>query len=280
MTRLYAEQGGTVSAHDHLAPSRPSIARAASSAPSSISSTSSLPPTLARTSLPLGVVRMDGSLEKYEEGLAPMVPFTSVCNAAGVPAMSVPLEWTEDGLPIGMHFVARYGAEALLFSLAAQLEQAHPWRDRRPVRRRDMGSNLRRVILAGFLAGALSVLVSHQLGFYFAAELGFGRPNLYSMRPVPPWGVPTIVSQAFWGGLWGIVGAFVVPRLPGMLKGPLGWILFATTLVLAVNWFVAPPIRVPLWAADGVFPAWSSCRSSMPCGASACGCSTGLPASC
>ncbi len=106
-----------------------------------------------------------------------------------------------------------------------------------------MGSNLWRVILAGFIAGALSVLVFHQLGFYFAAELGFGRPNLYNMRPVPPWGVPTIVSQAFWGGLWGIAGAFVVPRLPGMLKGPLGWILFAITLVLAVNWFVVPPIR-------------------------------------
>jgi amidase len=75
---------------------------------------------------------MDDSLEKYEEGLAPMVPFTSVCNAAGVPAMSVPLEVTEDGLPIGMHFVARYGAEQVLLSLAAQLEQAHPWRHRRP----------------------------------------------------------------------------------------------------------------------------------------------------
>ena len=77
---------------------------------------------------------MDGSLEQYEEGLAPMVAFTSVCNAAGVPAMSVPLEWTEDGLPVGMHFVARYGAEATLLSLAAQLEQAHPWRERRPER--------------------------------------------------------------------------------------------------------------------------------------------------
>ena len=91
-----------------------------------------LSPTIARTSLPLGAVRMDGSLEQYEEGLAPMIPFTAVCNATGVPAMSVPLEWTADGLPIGLHFVGRFGAEEMLFSLAAQLEQARPWRERRP----------------------------------------------------------------------------------------------------------------------------------------------------
>ena len=75
---------------------------------------------------------MDGSLEQYEEALAPMMAFTAVCNATGVPAMSVPLEWTDDGLPIGLHFVGRFGAEEMLFSLAAQLEQARPWRERRP----------------------------------------------------------------------------------------------------------------------------------------------------
>ncbi|WP_296342115.1 amidase [Reyranella sp.] len=91
-----------------------------------------LSPTVARTHLPLGTVRMDGSLALYEEGLAPMVPFTSVCNMTGVPAMSVPLAWTGDGLPIGMHFVGRLGAEEMLFSLAAQLEQARSWRERRP----------------------------------------------------------------------------------------------------------------------------------------------------
>ena len=91
-----------------------------------------LSPTIARVSLPLGAVRMDGSAEEYGEALAPMVAFTSVCNAAGVPAMSVPLAWTEDGLPIGLQFVARFGAEEMLFSLAAELERAQPWRDRRP----------------------------------------------------------------------------------------------------------------------------------------------------
>ena len=93
-----------------------------------------LSPTIGRPTLPLGAVRMDGSVETYQEGLAPMVAFTSVCNAAGVPAMSMPLAWTDDGLPIGLQFMGRFGAEEMLFSLAAALERARPWRDRRPVK--------------------------------------------------------------------------------------------------------------------------------------------------
>jgi amidase len=88
--------------------------------------------TIARTHLPLGTVRMDGTLEAFDKQVAPMTAFTAVCNATGVPAMSVPIEWTDDGLPIGVHFVARYGAEETLYSLAAQLEQARPWRNHRP----------------------------------------------------------------------------------------------------------------------------------------------------
>jgi amidase len=55
-----------------------------------------------------------------------------ICNATGQPAMSVPLFWNSDGLPIGTHFAGRYGDEETLFSLAAQLEKAKPWVGRRP----------------------------------------------------------------------------------------------------------------------------------------------------
>ena len=61
-----------------------------------------------------------------EKSLA-KTPYTQIANLTGRPAMSVPLHWTPENLPIGVQFLARFGAEELLFSLAGQLEQAQPW---------------------------------------------------------------------------------------------------------------------------------------------------------
>ncbi len=60
------------------------------------------------------------------------VPWTAVFNVTGQPAMSVPLYWNTEGLPIGMHFVGKFGDEATLFRLAGQLEQASPWASKVP----------------------------------------------------------------------------------------------------------------------------------------------------
>ena len=83
------------------------------------------------TALPAGALLSQKS--KVVEAFQPVfdaAPYTMVANVTGQPSMSLPLHWTEDGLPMGMLFTARIGDEATLFRLAAQLEQALPWRDR------------------------------------------------------------------------------------------------------------------------------------------------------
>jgi amidase len=92
-----------------------------------------LTPTLGEPPVPLGT--FDSPAENPLQGFfraASFVPFTPLANTTGQPAMSVPLYWTADGLPIGAHFTGRFGDEATLFRLAAQLEQARPWANRHP----------------------------------------------------------------------------------------------------------------------------------------------------
>jgi amidase len=92
-----------------------------------------LSPTLAMPAPPLGVLRTDNAdLEAYGRALVAFMPFTQLFNMTGQPSMTVPLAWSEAGLPIGMMFSAPFGDEATLFRLAAQLEQAKPWFDKVP----------------------------------------------------------------------------------------------------------------------------------------------------
>ena len=93
-----------------------------------------LTPTLATPPLPLGeMVSTDDEPLRALEKSGPTVAYAGVvANITGNPAMSVPLWWNEAGLPIGVHFLGRFGDEATLLRLAGQLEQARPWATRRP----------------------------------------------------------------------------------------------------------------------------------------------------
>jgi amidase len=92
-----------------------------------------LTPTLAEPPLPLGSFdpRPGDPLYGLRRAVE-FVPYTPIGNVTGQPAMSVPLYWNAEGLPVGAHFMARFGDEATLFRLASQLEAARPWSGRRP----------------------------------------------------------------------------------------------------------------------------------------------------
>ena len=66
------------------------------------------------------------------DGVFAYSPFTAAFNASGQPAASVPLGWSDDGLPIGVHLAAGFGEDELLLSLCADIERARPWFHRRP----------------------------------------------------------------------------------------------------------------------------------------------------
>lgn len=79
-----------------------------------------------------GVLRRSGVVARVAATSLRHVPYTQLANITGRPAVSVPLYWTELGLPLGVQFVAPLGGDGQLFRLAAQLERARPWSHREP----------------------------------------------------------------------------------------------------------------------------------------------------
>lgn len=98
-----------------------------------------------------------------------------------------------------------------------------------------------RTALCGFIAGFVAYLVFHQGAFWALTQAGVLKASPWAMTPTEPFGIPQVVSSMVWTGLWGVVGALLVPRL----RTPrwLGWMLFAAVLVTLVNWFIVLPLK-------------------------------------
>jgi amidase len=139
LTWRWHERGRSRSAADHLRALRTLQLGAAAIAGLLESYDVWLTPTLGVPALPFDEFDSDAGAtvhpDERETDISKYMsfsPYTRLANISGSPAMSVPLHQTPDGIPVGAHFMGRLWDEATLLALAAQLEQAAPWREARP----------------------------------------------------------------------------------------------------------------------------------------------------
>jgi amidase len=134
LTRAFWEAGRRVTAADYLLAVEDTQAYARRVAGFFTGVDAWLTPTLSEPPAPLGeIVSTEAEpLRALERGGRTVAYSGVIANITGQPAMSVPLWWNADGIPIGVHFLGRFGDEATLFRLAGQLEHARPWAHRTP----------------------------------------------------------------------------------------------------------------------------------------------------
>jgi hypothetical protein len=105
-----------------------------------------------------------------------------------------------------------------------------------------MSGTLGRAVL-GFVAAALSVLIAHESVIYVLHMLGRVARSAWTLTPpVPPFGVPYLLNLVFWGGLWGILFAFIHPLLPGRMMWLKG-LIFGAMVVVFGGWILVPLIK-------------------------------------
>ncbi|HEV8033122.1 MAG TPA: hypothetical protein VGP42_19065 [Stellaceae bacterium] len=99
-------------------------------------------------------------------------------------------------------------------------------------------------LVLGFAAAFLATLTFHQIGLEILHLIGVTPGTPYNTAPVPPFGVPQVISLAFWGGIWGIVFVLVEPWLA---RSPGGYwvaaIIFGAIFPTGASWFIVAPLK-------------------------------------
>jgi hypothetical protein len=114
----------------------------------------------------------------------------------------------------------------------------------RPKTTRPLESRIQKRPLIGFIAGFISVLTFSNGMIAILDTAGAPVPLApWDMSPVPPFELPRTLSAAFWGGLWGVVYAFLEPRLTAGLGRWCGGLAFGGVLPLLMLWFVVMPLK-------------------------------------
>src|SRR4051794_22388482 len=121
-------------------------------------------------------------------------------------------------------------------------------------------------LLFGFIAGFAATLTVHQSVIALLAVLGAVQTGAYSLRGVPPFGVPQVINLAFWGGVWGCVWALIADRIPRSLPFGVAGLVFGALVPVLVGWFVVAPLKgqpiaagwdlARMWIAPLVNGAW------------------------
>jgi len=101
-----------------------------------------------------------------------------------------------------------------------------------------------KLAILGLISGVLATLIFHQSLWYLCNQIGLiplERPA-WPLDPIPPFGVPSVISKAFWGGVWGAVLAPILSSLRGAPYWT-GWIVMGAVALSLVAFFVVPPIK-------------------------------------
>ncbi|MBX9589577.1 MAG: hypothetical protein K2X43_09745 [Hyphomonadaceae bacterium] len=123
-----------------------------------------------------------------------------------------------------------------------------------------MQSTITRCVL-GFMAAAIAVAAVHEGIIYGLTRAGWFQGAAWSLQPIPPWGVPRLINNIFWGGLWGVLFALIYDWLPGgtaWLKG----LIYGLLIVVVSNWILLPLVKGQIFGQPNqvLFGGWDPWR--------------------